>query len=134
MSVIRTTTLQPTNLVFDTGQTNSYKFCLFASGECDPKPNTAQQRDLGDGSLGFPKITDLAFLKVLKERYHFSEWEGREKFDDSLNPLLLNCTHWDYDIAEAGATADDLFKNFATYDDVIQASGLVTGIRRDHRF
>ncbi len=82
--------LQPTNLVFDTGQTNSYKFCLFASGECDPKPNTAQQRDLGDGSLGFPKITDLDFLKVLKERYDFSEWEGREEFDDSLNPSLLD--------------------------------------------
>jgi hypothetical protein len=86
------TALQPTNLTFGVGQPGSYKFCLFASGKCDPKPGNAQCRSFGTSPLGFPKITDLAFLNVLKERYEFHNWEDRTTFDVPANSLSLLLT------------------------------------------
>lgn len=81
------TALQPVNLVFGTGQTNSYKYSLFASGQCDPKPKTAQVRPLGRSPLGFPRITEVELLNILRERYEFHNWEDRTTFDVSEKEL-----------------------------------------------
>jgi hypothetical protein len=80
--------LQPTNLVFGTGQFNSYKFCLFRSGQCDPI-GPKQRRRLGSGPFGFPKINNLSFLNDLKQRYEFHNWphrpEGHVRHKDAFD-------------------------------------------------
>lgn len=82
--------LQPINLVFDTGQSNSYKFCLFGSGECDPKPNKAQHRPFGNSPLGFPRISDVGYLKKLREFYDFERWQDRAESRRSLTARLFD--------------------------------------------
>ena len=76
------TALQPTNLVFGTGQLNSYRFGLFESGQCVPIPFSYRRRSLGPSPLGFPKITNIAFLNDLKARYKFDKWQDRSELNE----------------------------------------------------
>lgn len=66
--------VQPTNLVFGTSLPNSYRFCLFDRGVCDPDPDTKLRRPLGFGPIGQPRISNVGFLDFLKTEYKFDTW------------------------------------------------------------
>ncbi len=67
---------QPTGLVFDNMQPDSYKFCFFNVGACEPKPRKKKQRSLGSGPFGQPRIDDEDYLDILKRFYTFDAWDN----------------------------------------------------------
>jgi hypothetical protein len=73
----------PINIPFGSSrQPNSYKFLLFASGECNPRPKVERtRRPLGPSYPASARLVDDEHIAFLKSHFQFDQWPQTKNLD-----------------------------------------------------